>query len=61
MSRRLFGHKLNLGKNLLFWSMSCAGQRFVPRVDPGLSWLDRAGDQKDSVLAGIVLPVKYTQ
>lgn len=37
--------------------MSGAGQRFVARVDPGLRWLDGAGDQKDGVLARIVLPV----
>lgn len=37
--------------------MSGAGQRFVAGVDPGLRGLDGAGDQKDGVLARVVLPV----
>lgn len=39
-------------------SVSGAGQRFVPRVDPGLGGLHGAGDQKHRVLSGVVLPVE---
>lgn len=44
-------------EDVLFWSVSCTGQRFVTRVNPRLSWLDRAGDQEDGVLPRIVLSV----
>lgn len=44
--------------HILFWSVGSAGQRFVSRVDPGLCGLDGAGDQENSVLSRIVLPVK---
>lgn len=54
----MFGVKLNFSHYILFWSVSRAGQWFVSRVDPGLSWLDCAGDQEDGVLPRIVLPVE---
>lgn len=47
-----------MGNDVLFWSVSSAGQRFVAGVDPRLSRLDGAGDQKDGVLSRIVLPVE---
>lgn len=54
---RLFQLKLDFRGDVLLWSVSRAGQRFVSRVDPGLSGLDCAGDQEDGVLSRIVLPV----
>lgn len=57
MKPRLFGSHLDLRRDVLLWSMGRAGQGFVPRVDPGLSGLDSAGDQEDGVLSRIVLPV----
>lgn len=42
--------------DLLLWSVGRTGQGLVPRVDPGLSGLDGAGDQEDGVLSRIILP-----
>lgn len=50
-----------MSEDVLFRGVSGAGQRFVAGVDPGLRGLDGAGDQKDGVLARVVLPVdRYT-
>lgn len=46
-----------MSEDVLFRGVSGAGQRFVAGVDPGLRGLDGAGDQKDGVLARVVLPV----
>ena len=49
---------MDFSRDVLLWSVSRAGQRFVTGVDPGLSGLDGAGDQEDCVLSRIVLPVE---
>lgn len=46
-----------MSEDVLFRGVSGAGQRFVAGVDPGLRGLDGTGDQKDGVLARVVLPV----
>jgi len=42
--------------NILLWSMSRAGKRLIPRVNPCLCWLYCAGDEEDCVLSRVVFP-----
>lgn len=42
--------------DILLWSVSCAGKRLVPRVNPRLGWLHRAGNEEDCVLPRVVFP-----